>query len=62
MEGRNRIVLWLILIAAIVSISSAGAVFQLMSDVDPMLRSSWRFQLTALFKKQARHIDYYIKD
>ena len=49
MKGRNRIVLWLILIAAIVSISSAGAVFQLMSEVDPMLRSSWRFQLTALF-------------
>ena len=49
MEGRNRFLLWLILLAAIISISSAGAVFQLMNEVDPLLRSSWRFQLTALF-------------
>ncbi len=44
----QRVWLWLLLTFAIVSISSAGAVFQLMEEVPPLLRASWRFQLTAL--------------
>ena len=45
---KNSILLWIILFFAIISISSAGAVFQLMEEVKPMLRASWRFQLTAI--------------
>lgn len=40
--------LWVLLTFSIISISSAGAVFQLMDDVPPLLRASWRFQLTTL--------------
>ncbi len=45
---KNNIMLWIILLVAIISISSAGAVFQLMDEVEPLLRASWRFQLTAI--------------
>jgi drug/metabolite transporter (DMT)-like permease len=44
----QRLLLWILLSFSIVSISSAGAVFQLMEDVPALLRASWRFQLTAL--------------
>ncbi|MBL6882493.1 MAG: DMT family transporter [Candidatus Poseidoniaceae archaeon] len=44
----QRLILWILLSFSIISISSAGAVFQLMEDVPPLLRASWRFQLTAL--------------
>ena len=44
----QRVLLWVLLSFSILSISSAGAVFQLMDNVPPLLRASWRFQLTAL--------------
>ncbi len=39
---------WVILGAAVLAVSSAGAVFQLMNEVPPLLRASWRLQATAL--------------
>lgn len=39
---------WLILGAAVIAVSSAGAVFQLIDDVPPILRASWRLQATTL--------------
>jgi drug/metabolite transporter (DMT)-like permease len=39
---------WLILATSVIAVSSAGAVFQLINDVDPLLRASWRLQATAL--------------
>ena len=39
---------WLILATSVLAVSSAGAVFQLISDVNPILRASWRLQATAL--------------
>jgi drug/metabolite transporter (DMT)-like permease len=38
----------LILATSVIAVSSAGAVFQLINDVDPLLRASWRLQATAL--------------
>jgi len=46
-ENKNTL-LWIVLLAAIISVSSAGAIFQLMDTVQPLLRASWRFQLTAI--------------
>ena len=39
---------WLILATSVIAVSSAGAVFQLINEVDPILRASWRLQATAL--------------
>ncbi|PXY71043.1 MAG: hypothetical protein CXX83_01010 [Methanobacteriota archaeon] len=39
---------WFILGAAVIAVSSAGAVFQLIDEVPPILRASWRLQATAL--------------
>ena len=39
---------WLLLIAAVFGVSSAGALFQQVDDVPPLLRASWRLQLTSL--------------
>jgi drug/metabolite transporter (DMT)-like permease len=39
---------WFILGAAVIAVSSAGAVFQLIDDVPPILKASWRLQVTAL--------------
>ena len=39
---------WMLLIAAIFGVSSAGALFQQVDDVPPLLRASWRLQLTSL--------------
>ncbi len=39
---------WLILATSVLAVSSAGAVFQLIGDVNPILRASWRLQATAL--------------
>ena len=39
---------WLILATSVLAVSSAGAVFQLISEVNPILRASWRLQATAL--------------
>ena len=40
---------WLLLAAAVLAVSSAGPVFQLIDEVQPLLRASWRLQLTAVF-------------
>ena len=40
---------WLMLAAAVLAVSSAGPVFQLIDEVQPLLRASWRLQLTAVF-------------
>ena len=39
---------WMLLIAAVFGVSSAGALFQQVDDVPPLLRASWRLQLTSL--------------
>ena len=39
---------WLLLIAAVFGVSSAGALFQQVDDVPPLLRASWRLQLTSI--------------
>ena len=54
----QRILLWILLTFSIVSISSAGAVFQLMDDVPPLLRASWRFQLTAMLMAPMFFLQY----
>ena len=56
--GPQRIMLWVLLTFSIISISSAGAVFQLMDDVPPLLRASWRFQLTTLMMAPLCFIQY----
>ncbi len=38
---------WVLLGAAVLAVSSAGPVFQLIDEVQPLLRASWRLQLTA---------------
>ena len=40
---------WLLLAVAVLAVSSAGPVFQLIDEVQPLLRASWRLQLTAIF-------------
>jgi drug/metabolite transporter (DMT)-like permease len=54
----QRILLWILLTFSIISISSAGAVFQLMDDVPPLLRASWRFQLTAVLMAPMFFLQY----
>ena len=39
---------WAILSVAVLAVSSAGAVFMLMSEVQPLLRAAWRLQATSL--------------
>lgn len=39
---------WFLLAAAVCGVSSAGALFQHVDEVPPVLRASWRLQLTAL--------------
>ena len=39
---------WLLLVGAVFGVSSAGALFQQVDDVPPLLRASWRLQLTSL--------------
>ena len=39
---------WLVLAGAVLAVSSAGAVFQLIDEINPILRASWRLQGTAL--------------
>ena len=39
---------WLILAAALVAVSSAGAVLQIIDGVPPILKASWRLQATSL--------------
>lgn len=39
---------WIILLCSVCAVSSAGAVFQLIDQVPPILRASWRLQATSL--------------
>ena len=39
---------WALLVAAVFGVSSAGALFQSVDDVPPLLQASWRLQLTAI--------------
>ena len=39
---------WILLVAAVFGVSSAGALFQQVDDVPPLLRASWRLQLTSI--------------
>ncbi len=39
---------WFLLTAAVFGVSSAGALFQQVDDVPPLLRASWRLQLTSI--------------
>ena len=39
---------WMLLVAAIFGVSSAGALFQQVDDIPPLLRASWRLQLTSV--------------
>ncbi len=39
---------WVLLVAAVFGVSSAGALFQHVGEVPPLLRASWRLQLTSL--------------
>jgi len=39
---------WVLLGASVLGVSSAGALFQHVNDVPPLLRASWRLQLTSL--------------
>ena len=54
----------MILAVAVLAVSSAGAVFMLMSDVTPLLRASWRLQATSIvllpfFIWQLRHESFH---
>ena len=40
---------WMVLGVAICGVSSAGAIFTHVDEIPPLLRASWRLQLTALF-------------
>ena len=39
---------WLVLACSVLAVSSAGAVFQLIDEIPPILRASWRLQATSL--------------
>ena len=39
---------WVLLVAAVFGVSSAGALFQHVGEVPPLLRASWRLQLTSV--------------
>jgi len=39
---------WIVLAASIIAVSSAGAVFQMITSVPPLLKASWRLQATSL--------------
>ena len=50
---------WIILAISIVAVSSAGAVFQMMSSVPPLLRASWRLQATSMILFPFAMYQYY---
>ena len=57
---------WLVLGVAICGVSSAGAIFTHVDEIDPLLRASWRLQLTALILAplavwQLYQIDHQVK-
>ena len=47
-SGTVPVHVWLVLGVAICGVSSAGAIFTHVDDIPPLLRASWRLQLTAL--------------
>jgi drug/metabolite transporter (DMT)-like permease len=47
-QGRAPRWVYAVLAAAVTGVSSAGALFQHIDEVPPLLRASWRLQLTAL--------------
>ena len=47
--GRAPVWIWALLAAATVGVSCAGAVFQHLDDIPPLLRASWRLQVCDLF-------------
>ena len=40
--------IWILLACAVLGVSSAGALFQHVDEIPPLLRASWRLQLTAI--------------
>ena len=57
---------WGLLVAAVIGVSSAGALFQHVNAVPPLLRASWRLQLTSLvllpmFLVQLRSMEEQVK-
>ena len=50
---------WLLLVGAVFGVSSAGAIFQQVDDVPPLLRASWRLQLTSLVLAPLALIQWY---
>ena len=51
MERNNSVApifAWVILAVSILAVSSAGAVFQMISSVPPLLKASWRLQATSV--------------
>lgn len=53
---------WIILGVSIVAVSSAGAVFQMISTVPPLLKASWRLQATSLILFPFALYQYYNLD
>ena len=56
---------WGLLVAAVIGVSSAGALFQHVDAIPPLLRASWRLQLTSLvllpmFLVQLRNMDEHV--
>ena len=47
-NSKTPVYAWFVLASSIVAVSSAGAVFQMIDSVPPLLRASWRLQATAL--------------
>jgi len=47
-EGAVPTWVWGLLIAAVCGVSSAGALFQHVEEIPPLLRASWRLQLTSI--------------
>ncbi len=46
--SKTPLAAWFILVFSIIAVSSAGAVFQMMEEIPPLLRASWRLQATSL--------------
>ena len=47
-QARPTVLTWLVLGAALLGVSSGGALLQAFSDVPPLLRASWRLQATTV--------------
>ncbi|MGB1624476.1 MAG: hypothetical protein ACPHCZ_07210, partial [Candidatus Poseidoniaceae archaeon] len=47
-RARPTVLTWLVLGAALLGVSSGGALLQAFSEVPPLLRASWRLQATTV--------------